>query len=122
MRNFFDVLLIVAVVFEVDDVPARAGRIELRVGRDRVVRVFGCLLVVGVLVVHVLVAGIVGVVGIVRVVAVVCRRRIGHGFRLIVLLQSLFRFGLGFLRESGTADNERRAQYQQQPEIRRGPG
>ena len=123
MRSFFDIFLIVAVVFEVDDVPARAGRIELRVGRDRVVRVFVWLLVVGVLVVLVLVvAGV--VVGIVGIVAVVRRRRSGHGFRLIVLLRSRFRvgLGLGFLRESGTADNERRAQYQQQLEIRRSLG
>ena len=86
MRSFFDILLIVAVVFELDDVPARAGRIELRVGRDRVVRVFGWLLDVGVLVV----ARIVGIV-IVGVVAVVRRRRSGRGFRLIVLLLSRFR-------------------------------
>jgi hypothetical protein len=90
----------------------------LRVGRNRVVRVFVWLLVVGVLVVDVhFVAGIV-------VVTVVRRRRSGRGLRLIVLRQSRFRFGLrlGLLRQSGTADNERRAQYQQQLEIRRGLG
>jgi hypothetical protein len=116
MRSVFDIFLVVAVVFEVDDVPGRAGWIELRVGRDRVVRVFVWLLVVGVLVVDVrFVAGIVVVVTVVR------RRRSGRCLRLIVLRQSRFRLGIGFgiLRQSGSADNERRAQYQQQLEIRR---
>ena len=91
MRSFFDILLIVAVVFEVDDVPAvRVGSSCVSVGIASSAYSAGCSYV-GVLVV----AGIVGIVGIV-VVAVVSRRRSGRGFRLIVvLLLSRFRLGLG---------------------------
>jgi len=57
-------------------------------------------------------------------VAVVSRGRSGRGFRLIVLLLSRFflGLGLGILRESGAADNERHAQHQRQQEIWRGFG
>jgi hypothetical protein len=105
-RSVFHVFLVVAVVFVLDDVPTRARRIELRVGRDGVVGVFGGLFDVFVLVI------IDAVIRVVRVVAVIrCRDR-RRGIRLVVLLLSLIRLGVRLLRESGAADDERHARNQ----------